>query len=713
MGGLIILLDWDRDLKMTTFEGRSRDVLEVVFHPIEPDIFASASMDGTVKIWDIEKKSASRTLQDTRMETVWQLSSCSDMQKSLLVTGDYVGEVRIWDYETGDCKAKIKSTSCNFFPICFFHPLLPYIFTTDVRSGKVEVWSESSYELLSSHLLFGPQTVVTGVPSNRSNLLVLAGSEGSFMVVEVIIKGKEKEKVEEKLRLQSVALANRVKEEQRKAFHAKVELEKRNKREVSSIKQKYAKRISGLRKKQRKKERMQAKSDRRHEEDGEASAERLEKLQLKIQELQADKEAVDKRLQESQARIQDLRAEKEVVVDMLEGSSRRIREWRETLAKEVKNSMMPQPTKDASKEELIAIIRQLESERTTRAEKIRKSEVQIEQLEQRLKKRVRSMGGVLLREYSYQEIERAADSFDVKRRYDNGDPNGNLYRGKLICDVTPVIVKKRVMGTGGRRITDRTTFKMEVVDKLEALKHPHLLTLLGVCYGENCLVYEHMENGNLKDWILCAKERPARRCLPWYDRLRVMAEVVRAVSFLHSTSLGAAGGPIIHGAIRPANIFLDEDFVAKVGEVDQALLAPDRGGGVPRGAQGDSLQLSLGNNSQYIAPEYFRTGVFDEKTDMYAIGITVLEMLTGKFWNALGILEDAIGDDAAFKNALDPNAGGWDVNLAREVAGLGLSCASLNRCKRPKKIFEDVLPSLEGVVKKVALAESQTVDEGS
>ncbi|GBG90988.1 hypothetical protein CBR_g51646 [Chara braunii] len=258
----------------------------------------------------------------------------------------------------------------------------------------------------------------------------------------------------------------------------------------------------------------------------------------------------------------------------------------------------------------------------------------------------------------------------------DGDQFDSFYCGKL-HDGTPIVVK-RVRATSTQRI-DNGELKEKLVDTLRMLQHPNLLRFLGVCYKENCLVYEDIANGSLKQWIAGGENR-RRGFLPWHARLRVMAETARAVSFLHSNQLDT-GDPIIHGAIKPANILLDHNFVAKICQDDRALLVSRH----PNGghATQDSICAFLGSNCQYLAPEYLRSGVFNEKTDIYALGVTLLEVLTGKFWNALGIIEGAMRDGGAFENALDPNAGCWDVSLAWQVAELGLCCASLDECNRP------------------------------
>ncbi|GBG90563.1 hypothetical protein CBR_g50906 [Chara braunii] len=260
----------------------------------------------------------------------------------------------------------------------------------------------------------------------------------------------------------------------------------------------------------------------------------------------------------------------------------------------------------------------------------------------------------LLASFEGKELQVATENFDAKWKLEHGDQHERVYRGKLNDD-TLVMVKKVILDASMQGV-HHDTMKSKVVDRLRLLRHPHILTLLGVCYEESCLVYEYMARGTVKDWISCARQST------WYARFRVMAEVARGLCFLHSDPLGT-GGPIIHSAIRPATIFLDDRFVAKLGGVDRALLNSEFPEGVEKTLNRTS-QLFAQQNSHYIAPEYWQSRAFSEKTDVFAFGITLLEMLTGNFTNAFEVVEDAIEDDDAFENALDPSAGCWNIVLA-------------------------------------------------
>ncbi|GBG70829.1 hypothetical protein CBR_g8129 [Chara braunii] len=163
--------------------------------------------------------------------------------------------------------------------------------------------------------------------------------------------------------------------------------------------------------------------------------------------------------------------------------------------------------------------------------------------------------------------------------------------------------------------------------------------------------------------------------------------------------------------------FLDGNFVAKIGDVDQALLIPEKcvkqksaKGSEDEGS--NSTFLFLQANAQYVAPELWQSRVFDEKTDVYALGVTILEMLTGKFGSAIGVIQCAMEEEeeenaVAFENALDHSAGAWDVELGKEVAKLGLRRVSLDT----RKEGVGILPVLEGVALMVVVAEAAGVKE--
>lgn len=77
---------------------------------------------------------------------------------------------------------------------------------------------------------------------------------------------------------------------------------------------------------------------------------------------------------------------------------------------------------------------------------------------------------------------------------------------------------------------------------------------------------------------------------------------------------------IIHRDVKAANILLDEDFEAVVGDFGLAKLLDHRDSHVTTAVRG-----TIG----HIAPEYLSTGQSSEKTDVFGFGILLLELITG------------------------------------------------------------------------------------
>ncbi|GBG82979.1 hypothetical protein CBR_g36505 [Chara braunii] len=429
-----------------------------------------------------------------------------------------------------------------------------------------------------------------------------------------------------------------------------------------------------------------------------------------------------KRVLQLEKVIRDLKEGRAAAAKELEESKRRIEELQTALSKEVSNRRI---TND-SRVRLVKRVLDLREGKERLTGTLKRLRVRYREVEQRLEKQ---LGVSEVRVFSLEELEDATNGFHANRKCDIGDLCGSFYRGRL-SDGTPLLIKK-VTAANMQRM-DAVTFKMAVVDRVRTLRHPHLLTLLGACYERNYLVYRHDAKGTVKDWMVPGGgdvEMRRSEVLSWYVRFRVMVEVSRALFFLQSNVL-PSGKPFIHRLIKPANVLLDHNFVAKIGGVEHALLSAQQfadssgggggGGGIATSTSHCGGNHSLGaflldSNSQYMAPECFRSKVFDEKTDIFALGITILEMLTGKFWDARETVEGAMEDPATFEKILDPKAGCWNVELAREVAKLGLSCASLDRRNRPSMMASDVgiLPVLEGVARKAELKTSGGSEEGT
>lgn len=279
------------------------------------------------------------------------------------------------------------------------------------------------------------------------------------------------------------------------------------------------------------------------------------------------------------------------------------------------------------------------------------------------------------KEFTWEEIESATSSFSDQLMIGMG-ANGVVYKASFRNTTAAVKILHSNEGQGTNQ------FKQEL-EILGRIRHPHLLLLLGACDDRGCLVYEYMENGSLEDRLQCKDKSPP---LPWHYRYRIAWEVASALVFLHSSK----PDPIIHRDLKPANILLDSNFVSKIGDIGLSTLLP-------------SMDTSMSTRYKdtapvgtffYIDPEYQRTGQVSLKSDTYALGVVILQLLTGKPPMGITYIVETAMESGSLADVLDSGAGQWPMKETQELALLGLNCAELRRKDRPD-LKDQVLPVLE------------------
>lgn len=233
------------------------------------------------------------------------------------------------------------------------------------------------------------------------------------------------------------------------------------------------------------------------------------------------------------------------------------------------------------------------------------------------------------------------------------------------------------------------------VEILSCMRHPNMVLLLGACPEYGCLVYEYMGNGNLEDRILRRGNTPA---LSWQLRFRIAAEIATGLLFLHQTK----PEPVVHRDLKPANILLDKNYVSKISDVGLARL-------VPPTVADDVTQYRMTSTAGtfcYIDPEYQQTGMLGVKSDVYSLGIVLLQLITAK--PAMGLTHH-VGrsiDKGTFAEMLDPTVPDWPVEEALCFAKVAVKCAELRRKDRPD-LGKTVLPELNRL-RRLAADETMT-----
>ncbi|TYI59003.1 hypothetical protein E1A91_D10G002800v1 [Gossypium mustelinum] len=285
-----------------------------------------------------------------------------------------------------------------------------------------------------------------------------------------------------------------------------------------------------------------------------------------------------------------------------------------------------------------------------------------------------SDGKIQYRKYTIEEIEEATDNFSPSRKIGEGG-YGPVY--KCYLDHTPVAVKVLRPDAAQGRLQF-----MQEIEVLSCIRHPNMVLLLGACPEFGILVYEYMSNGSLDDCLFRKRKIPA---LSWPIRFRIAADIAIGLLFLHQTK----PEPIVHRDLKPANILLDHNFVSKIGDVGLARLVPAVAENVTQ-----VRVTSAAGTFCYIDPEYQQTGVLGVKSDIYSLGILLLQLITAK--QPMGLahyVEQAIEQGTLFTEMLDPAVPDWPAEETMELAKLALRCAELRRKDRPD-LSKEILPLL-------------------
>ncbi|XP_054799256.1 U-box domain-containing protein 34-like isoform X2 [Prosopis cineraria] len=271
---------------------------------------------------------------------------------------------------------------------------------------------------------------------------------------------------------------------------------------------------------------------------------------------------------------------------------------------------------------------------------------------------------VRYRKYTIEEIEKATEKFSPSLKIGEGG-YGPVFKGEL--DHTPVAIKiLRPDAAQGRK-----QFQQEV-EVLCCIRHPNMVLLLGACPDYGCLVYEYMENGSLEDRLFRKNNSPP---LSWRLRFTIAAEIATALLFLHQSK----PEPLVHRDLKPANILLDRNYVSKISDVGLARLVPP--------SVADSVtqyyMTAAAGTFCYIDPEYQQTGKLTTKSDVYSLGIMLLQVVTARPPMGLSHQVKRAIEKGRFSEMLDPTVTDWPVKEALAFAKVAVSCAELSKKDRP------------------------------
>ncbi|CAL4946301.1 unnamed protein product [Urochloa decumbens] len=210
--------------------------------------------------------------------------------------------------------------------------------------------------------------------------------------------------------------------------------------------------------------------------------------------------------------------------------------------------------------------------------------------------------------FPFSEIQAATSDFSNENLLGEGG-FGHVYKGQLKDGQIIAAKLRKEASTQGY-----TEFFSEV-QVLSFARHRNIVMLLGYCCKEsyNILVYEYIRNNSL-EWHLFDK---SASLLEWHKRHAIAIGIAKGLRFLHEE---CRAGAIIHRDLRPSNVLLTHDFVPMLGDFGLAKWK----------AGNDSIQTRILGQSGYLAPEYAQYGMVSVRTDVYAFGIVLFQLISGR-----------------------------------------------------------------------------------
>ncbi|KAL1820478.1 hypothetical protein ACET3Z_015347 [Daucus carota] len=279
------------------------------------------------------------------------------------------------------------------------------------------------------------------------------------------------------------------------------------------------------------------------------------------------------------------------------------------------------------------------------------------------------------REFKFRDLKKATNNFDDKFKLGQGG-YGVVYRG-VLPDEENLEVAVKWFSRESLKGEDDFLAELTIINRL---RHKHLVRLLGWCYKNEklLLLYEYMPNGSL-DMHLFAE--PGKQPLSWALRYKIVSGVASALHYLHNEY----DVRVVHRDVKASNIMLDSNFNARLGDFGLARALDNEKTSY---MEAEGVLGTVG----YIAPECFHTGRATQRSDVYAFGAVLIEVVCGQRpgtkIGGFQFLVDWVWflhRDGRILDAVDERlAGDYVAEEAERLLLLGLACSHPIAHERPK-----------------------------
>lgn len=283
--------------------------------------------------------------------------------------------------------------------------------------------------------------------------------------------------------------------------------------------------------------------------------------------------------------------------------------------------------------------------------------------------------------FSYNEVRDATSNFSTSLKIGQGS-YGSVYLGKLRGKNAAI---KQMKNTKSKEFSS----ELKILCKV----HSNLIELIGYAAGGDSLflVYEYAQNGALSDhlhWPSVKGKKP----LAWTTRVQIALDAAKGLEYIHQYTKPY----YVHRDVKTSNILLDSNFRAKIADFGLVKLlehSPEIAAAASR----------IVGTFGYLAPEYVRDGCVTTKSDVYAFGVVLMELITGQQALSrdanpgnnqytehrslvdymLAVFNDTKDFMAKLTECLDPNLTRYHKDSMLQMALLSKDCVDENWKRRP------------------------------
>ncbi|KAJ4956900.1 hypothetical protein NE237_013683 [Protea cynaroides] len=269
--------------------------------------------------------------------------------------------------------------------------------------------------------------------------------------------------------------------------------------------------------------------------------------------------------------------------------------------------------------------------------------------------------------FTFSELQTATNNFSAENMIGKGGYaevyKGCLQNGQLVA------IKRLTRGTS----EERTATFLSELGIIVHVDHPNTAKLIGYgVEGGMHIVLQLSPHGSLASLLHGPKEK-----LEWSIRYKIALGTAEGLLYLHESCQKR----IIHRDIKAANILLTEEFEPQICDFGLAKWLPEQ--------WTHHTVSKFEGTFGYLAPEYFMHGIVDEKTDVFAFGVLLLELITGRraldnSHQSLVLWAKPLLDKNDMRELADPSLTDYDPQQMRHVMSTASLCTEHSSLLRPR-----------------------------